>query len=89
MLRIPTYGLQKRIKLLSHQHRKEHAIHDSTSMLWDRVWEKPNYYTYAQRNFQEPPFIAKTHGNLRPTPCLKFPKILTILEQYHTEIAIT
>ena len=31
-LRIPTYALKKRIKLLRHQHRKENAIHDTTSM---------------------------------------------------------
>ena len=64
-------------------------MHDTTSMLWDRVWQTPNYYMYAQRNFRELPFIAKIHGNLRPRPCLKFPKILTILEQYHTEMANT
>ena len=31
-LRIPTYALQERIKLLSHQQRMEYAIHDTTSM---------------------------------------------------------
>ena len=29
MFGIPTYVLQKMIKLLSHQHRKDHAIRDT------------------------------------------------------------
>ena len=86
-LGIPTYALQKKIKLLSHQHRKEHALHDTTSMYWERTWQTPNYRTYAQRSFQEPLCIAKIYGNLRPRPCFEFPKIPTILEQYHTKIA--
>ena len=48
-----------------------------------------HYHTYAQRNFQEPLCISKIYGNLRPRPCFKFPKILTILEQYQTEMTNT
>ena len=43
----------------------------------------------AQKNFNEPSCIAKIYGTIQLRPCFKFPKILTIREQYHTEMANT
>ena len=76
-LKISTYALQKRIELLSHQQCKEHAIHDTIIIQWDRVWQTPNYCTYAKGNFQELPAFLRYMATYGPDLVLDFLKTLT------------
>ena len=48
------------------------------------------FLIFGKRQGRSPPLVThQIYGDLLPKPCFKFTKILTILGQYHTEMANT